>query len=315
MTEIAPRIAAIICTHNRASQLAPCLQALADLAEPVGGAEIIVVDNASDDDTPAILKQAKAANPRLRIVTEPTLGLAHARNAGLAATNAPLIAFTDDDATPEPDWLCRICDLFDQMPETVAGLGGEIEPVWPQDPPEWLTIDMLRLLSARLGWSLSPRYLKPGEWICEANCTYRRDRLVQYGGFPTQLGRIGTSLLSGENAINQRMEQDGQRFYFDPTLRVRHHIAAERLSKAWLRKRMFWQGVTSYLVDEYLSEGAALAVNDLPVPQPRHLTLPCAPEAWANTFSDTQTGSFAEVLPDLWSLGYTLASQGLVGGR
>ncbi len=74
----------------------------------------------------------------LRYVFEGQQGLSYARNAGVAAARAPLIAFTDDDVRAACDWVVSIKRAFDEHPE-VDCIGGKVLPRWLSDPPLWLT--------------------------------------------------------------------------------------------------------------------------------------------------------------------------------
>lgn len=170
---------------------------------------------------------------------------------------------------------------------------------------------MLHLLSAHLGWSKQARFLQGDEWLCEVNTTYAREELLKYGGFPENLGRVGGNLLSGENIVNKLMQDDGAKFYFDPDNIVQHHIDNSRLNVSWFRKRAFWQGVTGYYCDQYLVKHSKNQAN---LHDEKSLDLPCSAGAWSNMFNDTENHDINGSLTTLWSLGYTLASQGVITG-
>src|SRR3954463_11732371 len=89
------KLSVILPTFNRAASLQQALAALLHQTADPGSYEIVVVDNNSTDGTAAVV--ALHDDPRVRLVTEPRQGLSFARNAGLAASQAPLVAFTDDD--------------------------------------------------------------------------------------------------------------------------------------------------------------------------------------------------------------------------
>ena len=90
----------IICTHNRSVYLAENLPKVLELEYSPEKFEVIVVDNASTDNTSSVAKEAG-----VRCVREGILGLTHARNRGIAESRGDLIAFVDDDAWPETNWL------------------------------------------------------------------------------------------------------------------------------------------------------------------------------------------------------------------
>lgn len=241
------KISAVVCVYNREDTLPQCLEALAQQTISTDLFEVVVVDNNSTDGSPKIAAQYAAKYPHMRVVRETKQGLASARNCGMREAKSPIAAFTDDDAIPAKDWAERLLQRFDDLGETAAVVGGELDPVWSSPKPDWLEGDkLLHSLSVCLGWSTHARYLIGSEWLCEANSAYRIAPVQERGGFPENLGRIGTNLLSGENAINAVLVRDGYRFFFDPEIRVQHQINKARLSKDWFRRRFFWQGVTTF---------------------------------------------------------------------
>ncbi len=111
-------ITAVIPTYNRAADLERCLRALKaqTLADTLF--EVIVVDDGSSDSTPDLLARWTTAWNRLRYFRQANAGPATARNAGITNAIGSVVAFTDDDCVPPPDWLERIHERFS------AGLRG-----------------------------------------------------------------------------------------------------------------------------------------------------------------------------------------------
>jgi glycosyltransferase involved in cell wall biosynthesis len=96
-----------VCTRNRRAELERCLAAL--LPSAGDRTELVVVDDASTDGTAAYLQSLAAAHPAFRVVTLVVrAGVGGARNAALRAARGDIIAFTDDDCVPEPNWLTEI---------------------------------------------------------------------------------------------------------------------------------------------------------------------------------------------------------------
>src|SRR5690349_4692767 len=119
-------IAVIVPAHNARGTLRAALEAL--LAQRFDRSfELIVVDDCSTDDTAAIAEELGA-----RVVRTPRQGgPAAARNAGVAATSASLLAFTDADCEPAPDWLRHGVAALEAGAEIVTG---PIEPVRTPGP-------------------------------------------------------------------------------------------------------------------------------------------------------------------------------------
>jgi glycosyltransferase involved in cell wall biosynthesis len=305
-----PEITIAICTYNRSDALERCLDALAAQTCAATRFEVLVVDNASTDDTPTVVRRFAHKFSMFKYAQEPVQGLARARNRALSQCQSEILGFTDDDAIPNPDWVATILETFRGLPESYAAIGGEIEPIWERERPQWLDDKMLRTLGARLGWDTNERELEPDEWICEVNCAYRTKALSRYGGFPENLGRKGDLLLSGENYVNEHMRQDGCRFYFNPAVLVRHCIPKARTTQTWFKRRYLWQGVT----------GAACAAFDRSLGRtPRYwgsLQLPGCADDWRLLIEDNLSApEFQRACAMLSSIGYLLALKNVVSGR
>jgi GT2 family glycosyltransferase len=103
-----PALSVVVATYRRANRLPRLLEAIAGQEVP-GGLEVIVVDDASPDDTPVVLQALAARYPILRVVRQAkNAGPATARNIGWHLASAPLVAFTDDDCVPQPGWAAAI---------------------------------------------------------------------------------------------------------------------------------------------------------------------------------------------------------------
>ena len=97
----------LLATHNGAGTLPRVLEAYQRLTPPMGGWRVVLVDNASTDDTPAILKDFASRLPLLALRTE-RRGKNVALNLGLEHVDGDLVVLTDDDAVPEAEWLVAL---------------------------------------------------------------------------------------------------------------------------------------------------------------------------------------------------------------
>jgi len=114
-----PRIAVLIPTYRRREDLKRCLGAVERQSRPAD--QIIVVVRFEDSESHEVL--AEVDSRRLTTVQVPAPGVVAALNAGLGAVQADVVAFTDDDAAPRPEWLQRIAEHFRADP-TLGGVGG-----------------------------------------------------------------------------------------------------------------------------------------------------------------------------------------------
>lgn len=249
----APAATIAICTANRAPLLAETLATLLPLVDP-GDGEIVVVDNGSRDDTPALLAAtaAKAAAEGLppgafRAVREERAGLSAARNRAVREARGELLLFLDDDALPRPGWLKAYVEAF-RAPR-VGAAGGPVEPLFDGPLPAWLDDRFLPYLSA---WNRGPDVvsLRYNELPRGANMAFRRASFAVYGDFLEQLGRKGASLRSCEEIeLCLRLERGGEEILYLPAAGVRHHVATQRLSVAWMSARFAAQGFSEAILD------------------------------------------------------------------
>ncbi len=245
-----PHAAAVtvaICSANRCPRLAETLATLLPLVE-AGSTEVVVVDNGSSDDTPRLLVATAAAHPgTFRAVREDRAGLSAARNRAVREARGELLLFLDDDALPGPGWLEAYVAAF--RGARVAAAGGAVEPVFDGALPHWLDSRFLPYLSA---WDRGPVVapLHYNELPRGTNMGFRRSVFALYGDFLEQLGRKGASLRSCEEIeLCLRLERGGEEILYLPEARVRHHVATQRLSVAWMAARFAAQGFSEAILD------------------------------------------------------------------
>lgn len=244
-----PRVTVAVCTYDRYEALDSCLAALAVQLLANTEFECIVVDNSPSRARSDVEARRHAAHRNLRWMHEPTPGLSNARNVAVREARAPLIAYVDDDAIPEPDWLSRMLEAFDTLGEEYVGIGGKILPVFPVARPEWLSDKLLGYVSV-VDLGAETRGLQPKEWVAGANIAYRVSALRQVGGFSPALGRVGSgiSLMSNdETELAERLAAKGGRMGYAGRAVVRHMVDETRLHQDWFRRRIAWQAVSDYV--------------------------------------------------------------------
>jgi glycosyltransferase involved in cell wall biosynthesis len=242
------KIAAVVCTYRRAELLERALASLAAQSLPSEDYEVVMVDNGADAATAAVLARF-ASRPPFRLVRQPVPGLSSARNAGVAATAAPLVAFLDDDAEAAPTWLACIARAFAEVRPRPGCVGGKIEPLFAVPRPAWFPDELMGFLSV-VDWSPHARALEGGQWLAGTNIAFERALLLELGGFSPRLGRAPGDLLGMEEVVLQRrLRRRGLAIHYDPAIVVRHHIPGDRLTRRWLHGRAFSQGISDALAD------------------------------------------------------------------
>jgi glycosyltransferase involved in cell wall biosynthesis len=243
-----PVVSIILCTYNRAPLLRLALESLMRQSFERSAYEIVVVDNASTDHTCDVVKgiQRESSCPEIRLVVEPTQGLAHARNTGCRMAKGRYLAFIDDDCIASADWLQMLYDAYELVRPRPWSVGGLIlptcngpRPVWFEDRYETDT------------WGNEPRFLKKGESFTGCNMSFRKDVIERLGGFEVALGMNGEMLgLAEETKLFRKLwslEKDA-RCYYSPRALVYHAIDPYKMTVAYQLKRAFTAGRASYLL-------------------------------------------------------------------
>jgi glycosyltransferase involved in cell wall biosynthesis len=241
---MALRVSAVVCTHERAPYLRRALSSLLAQTLPAQDYEIVVVDNASRDGTRELVAGELGGDARVRYVHEPRLGVSHARNRGWREARAPIVAWLDDDAIAPPDWLARIVAGFETLAPPPACLGGPVAPIWEAPRPAWLPdalLPYLTVLELEQGAGPMPR----GKFLYGTNSAFPRERLAEIGGYHAGLGPIGRWHRSGEDTfVQKQLRERGGVLWYDPALRVQHHVLPDRLNRRWVTRRLYWEGLS-----------------------------------------------------------------------
>lgn len=244
------RISVAVCTHNRASYLRKAIRSL--LAQTLDPSlfEILIIDNASTDETRDVIESERPDTPAYRYINVPEVGVSHARNAGWQNARAKYVAYLDDDAIATPQWLERMLDFLENAEPQPGVVGGKIEPIWELPRPAWLSDRMAGALSI-VNWSEKPIIMTDKHWIAAANIGFPRSVLEEIGGFRADLGRRGSCLLSNEEIFARlQIERNGHACYYNPEIVVEHHVHASRVNQSWFKRRSYWQGISETVMNK-----------------------------------------------------------------
>jgi len=202
--EGAPRISVVVCTYNGARWLDGCFDALSRVEYP--DLEIILVDDGSTDASSAFAERRD-----VRVIrSDQNGGLSAARNLGLRASTGEIIAYLDDDARPEPDWLRRLARTFRTRP--YAAVGG------PNIPPRGDGVVADCIADSPGG----PIHVLLSDEVAEhipgCNMAIRRAALTQIGGFDPRFRIAGDDV-----DICWRLQDVGHQVGFNASAVVWHH--------------------------------------------------------------------------------------------
>lgn len=232
-------ISLVICTRDRCSQLERCLRSLERIACSVRW-ELIVVNNGSTDGTEECLRLAslRGTLPLVQ-VSEKRLGLSCARNRGLSEASGRLVAFTDDDCYPAPDFLDQVVACFDE--HEIQYLGGRALLFDENDARVCIQEQTEREF-------VEPRSFVLPRLIRGMNFAVERRALLRVGGFDERLG-AGTRFYSAEDTdAIARMSWAGMRGLYDPRPIVYHHHGRRLAADIDNLSRGYSIGMGAYLL-------------------------------------------------------------------
>jgi glycosyltransferase involved in cell wall biosynthesis len=230
-----PKLSVILPTFNRAASLPHALGALLRQSADPTSYEVVVVDNNSTDGTADVVAQHDRR--RVRLVAESRQGLSYARNAGLQAARAPIVAFTDDDVEVAPDWVETILTVMARHPE-IEGVGGRVLPSWQDGRPRWLTRDHwapLALQDHGDSRRVFDRATPVG--LIGANVAFRREVFDRIGLFSPEVQRVKDGIGSTEDhELLTRLYESGGRMLYHPRMLVMARVPGDRCHRRYHRR-------------------------------------------------------------------------------
>jgi glycosyltransferase involved in cell wall biosynthesis len=177
---MAHRISVVVNTYNRAESLRVTLRSFEQLDN--SDFEVVVVNGPSTDSTTNVMAEFAG---RIKVGSTPHRNLSESRNIGVALAAGDIVAFIDDDAYPDPAWLDRVDEAY---ADEVAGVGGPLyDHTGVQYQVRYSTVDRFGRANDDHAFDPTPYFNLPYAMefahIIGANSSFRRDRLVEIGGF------------------------------------------------------------------------------------------------------------------------------------
>lgn len=254
MLSMSRDISVVVCTYTdrRWDELRANIRALR--AQTLAPHQIVVVvDHAPpllervDRELPGVVALGSAGPP----------GLAGSRNTGARAANGSIVAFIDDDAVPEPDWLERLATVYEEA--EVAAVGGGILPGWATARPAWFPPEF--------DWVVGCTYRGLPETrttvrnLIGANMSFRREVFEELEFF-SGLGHANGRSLGGEETdfcIRLAELMPASRIVYEPDARVRHHVPADRARFSYFLSRCYSEGVAKGVLARRVGSRTGLA--------------------------------------------------------
>lgn len=257
MTQTTSHISVIICafTEERWDATVAAIQSAQQQTLPPD--EIILVI----DHNPALLERARTnISGIVAIENSEPQGLSGSRNSGLAIAQGAFIAFLDDDAIAELDWLEKLHARC--VDPQVLGTGGAVDPLWLSQQPRWFP--------AEFYWVIGCTYRGLPEAFTTVRNLYggctciRKEVFDVVGGFRIGIGRVG-SIPKGceetELCIRAKQRWPEKMFLYEPAARINHQVPAKRATWRYFRSRCYGEGLSKAAIARFVGTKDGLATE------------------------------------------------------
>lgn len=258
----------VICTFNRSAYLGACIESILAQNYPRDRYEVIVVDDGSTDATPEV-----ARTEGIRFIRHASnKGLPAARNTGIAAAKGAVVAFIDDDAVADPDWLEHLVAPFadptvsasggrtvayktNRLAERYLAAEGSGNPAplefGKSKNPLWRFWVYLKDMFAPLAAAAAPMDVQA---VFGLNCAYRTAAVEKFGGFDEVL------TTDEDSELSVRFRDHGARIMFVPAAIIHHR---HRESIASLIRQKYYRAESTFRA--YKKEGKVPPIFPIPL--------------------------------------------------
>jgi cellulose synthase/poly-beta-1,6-N-acetylglucosamine synthase-like glycosyltransferase len=214
-----PSVSVIVPVRDGAATIADCIDAILAATYPPDLREILVVDNASTDETASLIRSRPVT-----YLHEPQPGVSNARNRGIAESTGDILAFVDADCIVEPQWLTELVRPFKDS--EVGAVAGDLKHAPPTNAAERQAVRLLGNWQ-QFAFSSDPAY------PITANAAYRRDVIELIGPFDPHMTRAQDVELG-----LRFQERSGRRLAYAEHATARHRNRSTQLG--FFRQQLGW---------------------------------------------------------------------------
>jgi glycosyltransferase involved in cell wall biosynthesis len=250
---MAEGISVVVCSHNGAARLPATLLHLKSQLSTAVPWEVLLVDNASTDDTADVARACWEGGPvPLRVINEPRLGVRYARERGFVETKHEYLGFVDDDNWVADDWVATAYQII-ASDSRLGAVGSVLMPACQVPSPPWFdnfhSSYAVLTYTDLLQMSQAPKSL-PTAGLCVRRKAW--EMLVQRGFHFLLSGSVGDNVQGGEDTeLTHALRLSGWDLRIDPRLRLEHYMSARRLTWEYLRKLLRSYGASHVALDAY----------------------------------------------------------------
>lgn len=241
-------ISVAIPTLDRPDDLRRCLESVLGGAEMP--AEVLVVDQSSDDSSRAVVESL--GSPLVRHIRHSPPSQCGARNRAASEARGEYVAFIDDDVVAPPLWIATMRDELERLDHPDALYGESVNP--PDADADGLVREMR--FDAPTAWRLP---VHPSRIGCGAHMIVRREACDRVGGFDERLGPGSRLFCADELDFNYRLLKQGHRVVSTPALSVVHHRRSWQSADELFRQSYRYSIGNAAFMTKYLRRGDLFA--------------------------------------------------------
>ena len=227
-----------ICTYNRIEYLKKCLKSILDQTQGSEIIEINIIDNNSTDTTKDYVIELQKQFPEVNYFVEKRQGISYARNLSFEVCKGMFLAFVDDDAVINKNWLEALLNELKNQNENII-YGGPIYPNFESIPEDWIDKDyFIRKFKDTDGFLGT---IKSKEGFSGGNMCIAKNLFLKSEKFNTEIGMTGGNLGLGEEPdffYKLIMKNKDVKLYNICEMSISHSEASYKLKKEYLRERI-----------------------------------------------------------------------------
>ncbi|MDB2225258.1 glucosyl-dolichyl phosphate glucuronosyltransferase [Halorubrum ezzemoulense] len=235
------RVSVVLCTYSL--EMYDHFQEAAEsvLDQTYDETELVVVVDGTDEVYDRAVEDYGDHDNVVVHCNEENVGLLESRNTGAELADGDVVAFIDDDAVANEEWVEELVRGYEEQ-DTLA-VGGKMIGNWVAGRPSFLPEEFYWLVGVtHLGFADGPGWVRN---TFGSNISFDREAFLELGGFDTDIGgRKGdANLQGGETELCARLAiEHGEPVWYNPDATVAHKVFEYRTEPLWLLDRAFWQG-------------------------------------------------------------------------
>ncbi|SER82595.1 glucosyl-dolichyl phosphate glucuronosyltransferase [Natrinema salaciae] len=248
-------VSVILCTYDPGTYDDFCEAATSVLEQTYDSVELVIVVDGVDAVYERVREDFGDRDDIVIHCNDENRGLLASRNRGVELASGDVVAFLDDDAVADEEWIEFLLEAYEG--ENAIAAGGKMTPRWVAGRPEFLPEEFYWLVG------VTHRGFADGAGEVRntfgSNISFRRDVFLNLGGFDTDIGgRKGDkNLQGGETELCARMQREyGRGVWYVPDAAVEHKVFEYRTDPKWLLERAFWQGYSKRAMETLVPDSS-----------------------------------------------------------